>query len=124
MDTDILPPAPPPPPPPPPVEDYESLGHTFLGGHRNGNPIIDQTVITQEAREPLDWTRLIWWALGATIIVLAVLAAWVVTTIAHHIRSSHAAAPAGPAHNSGTLFAWMMLVGVVLAAVAWLLRGE
>lgn len=110
------------------AEDYENLGHTFLGGYGNHNPVIRATIIKEEAREPLliDWTKVIWWLLGVTVIAFGLLVAWVITAIVHHIHSTQA--PAAPPQNgSGRVFAIVTVVVVVLVAaravVRWI-RGD
>ena len=114
---------------PPPIEDYEALGHTFLGGHGSRNPIIPATVITQEAREPLqvDWTKVIWWALGAAVIALALLVGGVIVAIVHHIHSARPAGAAAPSPHSGEVFAIVTVVVIALVgarALARFIRGE
>lgn len=107
----------------PEVEDYEGLGHTFLGGRVARNQA--QRVITEEAREPLmvDWTRVILWAIGAAVIALGLLIAGVIIAIVHHVQATHAATTtAGPSKNSGQVFAVIVVIVVAMLAVRAVVR--
>ena len=112
----------------PPIEDYEHLGRVFLGGNGNLHAAAPaDTAVTETAREPLqvDWTKVIWWALGAAVIALALLIGGVIVAIVHHVHSTHPAA--GPSRNSGEMFAIITVIVVALVgvrALARFIRGE
>lgn len=112
---------------PPLVEDYESLGHTFLGGQGSRENVTTARVVEviEYERKPVDWTRLIWWAIGVAVIALCLLVAGVILAIIHHVHGHHAAT--GPSKDSGQVFAYLVVIVAVFLAVrgaARYFRGE
>lgn len=107
-----------------PIEDYGNLGHTFLQGHGNRHNVITHVeVIEREERPPIDWTRLIFWAIGVIVIVLAVLVGSLIVWAIHHAHhASSAAATGGPRQGSGQVFAWIVLIAIVVAAGRYLAK--
>lgn len=83
---------------PVPIEDYESLGNTFLGGNRSYNPIITHVeVIDQDdGSPPIRWERLalpVFCLLFIACLAVAGVLAW---HVLDGIQSTWAAAAAAP----------------------------
>ena len=74
----------------------------------------------EEIREapPVDWTRLIFWAIGLAVIALVLLCLWVWLQVRHHIHTITAA------HGSakGSVFAFLVAAVVVFIGIPALFK--
>jgi lysylphosphatidylglycerol synthetase-like protein (DUF2156 family) len=96
----------------------------FAGRQHGYTHVTPYEEAAEEPEEGLNWTGTIMLALAVTAVAVSVLIGLVVAGDIRHAHHTAASAPAaaGPAHNSGQVFAWLVVIVVVVVAARGLAR--
>jgi hypothetical protein len=73
----------------------------------------------EEGDLPINWMRLIWWAIGVTVIVLCVVVAALIVHIIHQV---HAATATASTHNAGGVLEILVVAALIIAVVTGIRR--
>lgn len=102
--------------------DYLGGEGVKIGHPGNWTPVIEYQVIEEELPpEPprIGWTRVIFWAIGVSVIALCVLAGFVILSVIHHL---HVSAPSsGQFHNAGGVLE-ILIIGAIIITIGKLLN--